>query len=226
MAPPTKSGPGFSLTRPASSRAMFPTPLSESERKDAFGKVQLFPQCLRCEFLEDDIHIHQEPASPHGPAPGLKCAVPQNEPRQFHYAPISARSADQIRTAGTQVDRNSTSDTSSSMDSSQPKFRRASVARSRMRPSRYAAAFTSRLARMSAVNSSYRTSTGSGTSNLRRSWSSNRMRPLRCTAHPPRCGTHAAGRARRPDAPAKSVPVPARRAGRPLRENRSLPAGI
>ena len=48
---------------------------------------------------------------------------------------------------------------------------------SRIRPSRSAAAFTSWLGKMSSVNSSYRTSTGNKTSNLRRSCSAISMRP-------------------------------------------------
>ena len=47
----------------------------------------------------------------------------------------------------------------------------------RMRPRSATAAFTNWFARMSSVNSSYRTSTGKGTPNLRRTCSATTIRP-------------------------------------------------
>ena len=49
---------------------------------------QSLSQRLGHKFLENDIHIQQQPGRPHCPSPGLKCGMTQNKPRQLHHPPV------------------------------------------------------------------------------------------------------------------------------------------
>ena len=111
------------------------------------------------------------------PVKGLKLAVQQDQPRQpddVAVMLIEPVEADLRHVSPPEFEQ---SETFSRIAAIRPSPRRASDDRRVMRPSRAAAAFTSRFARMSSVNSSKRSSTGRGMPYLRRICSSKRSRP-------------------------------------------------